>query len=809
MTNLSNCMTNLQNILNNKNDCQKQYRTETKTYEILDSHLAIKLMLKDKKNKFNNAAKRYINYKTNNNLHIKRQTRKEYNKAVKLCLTSHIQTQHKDINEAFKNNETKLMWNLLNKQTKVKHTESDTGNTDFSTHFREVAKNHSFYEDEVLLKYDFSFGYEPLEGLHAIDSDISKEEILKSIEKLKNNKSSGHDKIYPETLKYLKYYLVDILKVIFNHCLSSGEYPDNWAISGIIPVYKNKGDKSNPNNYRGISLQVVISKVFCSIINNRLLSLFESNNVLNDTQFGFRKGYSTIDQCFNLELLLEYYVNVIKKPIFTCFVDFEKAFDKVHHATLWYKLIQRNINGKLFRIIQNMYIKAKSYVIDGNTSLNDLFSIDIGVLQGNVLSTTLFAYFLVDLEELLEIYNHDPLKLGNILRIFLLLYADDLVLFSETAKGLQYSLDTLEMYCRQNLFKVNITKTKIIIFSNKQKIKNNKLEFFYLNNTIEIVDSIKYLGIWFQSNKKYNRHIDQTITKSYRIMYALLNKVKDSNYSIELIINLFDSLVKSVMLYGCEVWADNEDVNINKLITIEAKFYKLLFGLPLTSSNKFIYGELGILPLNVIIHKRAIAYWLKICHGSVNKYTSLIFNFLINNSSSMLKIKKTLSKLGLGYLWDMQNELYRYDLLSMKNMIFQRIYDIYKQDFNSSINDHRYLNIYSKIKTDYEIEPYLKYPIALNQYKVRLFVALRAEVFGMERWYEKNYVYKCKLCGDCVKKVSRHFICCCSQFDCIRKSLLGMVKINSEYIYYDLMKPKNNKQLTDLIKFLKFIKRSI
>ena len=272
----------------------------------------------------------------------------------------------------------------------------------------------------------------------------------------------------------------------------SGNIPEEWVIGNIIPVYKNKGDRSSPENYRGISLLSCFGNVFTSLINTRLTYSLNSNKALLENQTGFRRGYSTMDHVFTLKSLIDIFLHK-KKELFCAFVDFKKTFDTVWRSGLWIKLISFGITGKLLNGIRNIYNNIKSCVqVNGQKS--DYFSCYTGVRQGENLSPLLFALYLNDLESFLK-YNHvNNLKLNDnifdqFLKIQILLYADDTVLLSDNADGLQYSLNCLARYCEHWKLQVTTSKTEIVIFF-KGKFKKS-YNFTFNNNKVNIVDSFK------------------------------------------------------------------------------------------------------------------------------------------------------------------------------------------------------------------------------------------------------------------------------------------------------------------------------
>ena len=123
----------------------------------------------------------------------------------------------------------------------------------------------------------------------------------------------------------------------------------------VIPIYKNKGDKASPRNYRPITLLSCLSKVFTTIINNRLTTFLESNNKLSETQSGFRSGYSTADNILVLYFLIDY-LKSKGKTVYCTFIDYSNAFDNLWRVGLWRKVLDLGIDGKCLRIIKNIYI---------------------------------------------------------------------------------------------------------------------------------------------------------------------------------------------------------------------------------------------------------------------------------------------------------------------------------------------------------------------------------------------------------------------------------------------------------------------
>ena len=187
------------------------------------------------------------------------------------------------------------------------------------------------------------------------------DETNNDLKKLKLNKAAGIDNVINEFIISSQHITADLITKFFNVILNTGTVPSEWTIGIICPIFKNKGSPLDPGNYRGITILSCLGKLFTSIINDRLSDYLEKFGILGEEQAGFRHGYSTLDHIFNLKSIIDIYLSKRKK-LFCAFVDYAKAFDTVNRSHLWKKLIQIGINGKVLKIIINMYNNAKSCV---------------------------------------------------------------------------------------------------------------------------------------------------------------------------------------------------------------------------------------------------------------------------------------------------------------------------------------------------------------------------------------------------------------------------------------------------------------
>ena len=221
---------------------------------------------------------------------------------------------------------------------------------------------------------------------------IQCEEVISLIRNLNPSKATGSDGISGQMLLLCDNSVVLPLKLIFQNILVSTIYPDMWKLVNVIPIFK-KGDKQSIKNCRPISLLPICDKIFEKIIFNNLYNYLNTNNLLTKNQSGFRPGDSTTNK-------LLYLVNEIHmafddpKPleIRAVFLDISKAFDKVWHVGLLFKLSQNGISGSVLKLLENyLYNRKQRVVLNGSNS--DYSSVESGVPQGSVLGPLLYLVF--------------------------------------------------------------------------------------------------------------------------------------------------------------------------------------------------------------------------------------------------------------------------------------------------------------------------------------------------------------------------------------------------------------------------------
>ena len=319
--------------------------------------------------------------------------------------------------------------------------------------------------------------------LQIINDNFTEKDISDTIDSLKNNKSPGNDLLPAELIKACKAELLPLITEALNNIINNRDFPDIWAEGLRSPVFKT-GDINNRNNYRGIMVLSVFTKNFETTVNNRLnfvTTAYDSGDRFNGV---FTKGRMTSDNIFILQGLIERQMT-LGQPLYLCMVDFSKAFDLVNRNILFFKLIKSGIHGKVVDALRSLYRKTY-FRLNHHGLLSPPTRDTHGVNQGGNTSPTLFRHYMSDLGEFL--HQKCSLCISSDI-IAHLLWADDLVLVSDSKTGLQKQLDGIFSFCEKNLMIVNELKTKVITFG-----CNPDLELFFKNQKIETTSQYKYLG---------------------------------------------------------------------------------------------------------------------------------------------------------------------------------------------------------------------------------------------------------------------------------------------------------------------------
>ena len=317
---------------------------------------------------------------------------------------------------------------------------------------------------------------------------------------------------------------------------------NNKAI--ISPIYKKK-DKMDCSNYRGISLLSLAGKVFCSILHRRMQT--HTEHILAESQAGFRPGRSTTDQLFTLRQLAEKY-NEKQRPLFCCYIDYQKAFDTVWQDGLWQAMHHLGYPSKVIDLLKALYGTSQS-AVRVNGELTSWFSTRTGVRQGCVLSPQLFN-ILLELVLRLAIQDEQIGAKVNGQIINNLRFADDIVLLAESKKDLQALVSKVDAFSKKFGLTINISKTEVQVISREKVQIDIKID----GKTLEQVENFIYLGGVISEVPSSESDIKRRVGLAMGSMQKLnpIWKSKDIRNSTKL--ELYKVLVLSIASYGAETW---------------------------------------------------------------------------------------------------------------------------------------------------------------------------------------------------------------------------------------------------------------
>ena len=430
----------------------------------------------------------------------------------------------------------------------------------------------------------------------------------------KIGKSPGPDGISGEALKWACKSLFVHLSFLFNLFLKFDYLPTEFMQSVIIPLVKNKtGDLSDLNNYRAIAISSVLSKVFESL----LADYVHSCSIYDDFQFGFKSGHST-SLCTNvLKSTIDYYRSY-GSHVFTCFVDFSKAFDNVNYYKLFMKLLDDDINHKIVKILAYFYSNQTCFVRWRN-AVSTAFNVGNGTRQGSVLSPYLFARYIRDL--IGTVADSGVGCTINNQTVNILAYADDIVLISPSWRAMQQLISILHMNSEKINLSCNTAKTVAMVFQPKEKRLSLGTIFppFMLGDVdIKFVNKFKYLGHILTDCMRDDEDIKRELRNTFIRVNTLVKKFKYCSLPVKTL--LFKSYC--LCFYDLALWSCFYAYNLAKFRSCYNRCAKKFFGYKRQDSLSEMHIICNIPSFDTVIHNANLIF-KRCCLESCNSLVKL------------------------------------------------------------------------------------------------------------------------------------------------------------------------------------------
>ena len=386
-------------------------------------------------------------------------------------------------------------------------------------------------------------------------------ELVAIIKSLKTKNSCGNDQLSNRMIKMEKYAFAKLLKPLINESLRAGIFPHVLKSAKVIPVFK-KGDKTNLNNYRPISLLPVLSKVYEKVLNKQL-NVVINNGYIDDNQFGFREGFSTEDATLKFVNKIEEDIR-LGKHVATVYVDVSKAFDSCDHGLLINKIKRTGLNNKGINLMTS-YLKNREQGITVNNIEGGKYTSNIGVPQGSILGPTLFKIYIMDL------HCHTDL--------FCMKFADDSSFEgSSNTKDELESLMNKEMkkvdqWFKNNRLTIHPGKSKFLIHS-KDKLINIKIGDSLINRCGYGLqeESVSLLGLMIDENLDWKVHINKVTKKIAKGNYLLWRHNK--KLTLQAKKQIYESFIRCHILYCLSVWGGAKLTVLNSLNKVLKKSWR-------------------------------------------------------------------------------------------------------------------------------------------------------------------------------------------------------------------------------------------
>jgi exonuclease III len=564
-----------------------------------------------------------------------RKARHDYHYAIKHAKRNENNIRKAKMAKCVAKNNNRDFWKEHEKVNRDKrkrppHVDNKTQNEDINNVF--AKKYNTLYSsnpsDEKIIKELNDNLRKDLENYNGKQHVIKVEQVSKAITKLKKDKSDGSKGLHSNHLIYAPYILNIHIALLLTAMHIHGYTPGDMLNGTILSILKDKlGNKCDSENYSGICLCSVISKLYEWIMVDEHRNILQTSNL----QFSFKKKHSTVMCSMTLKETVKYYHNRGSK-VFACFIDASKAFDRLRHDRLFELLRQRGLPPIVLCLIMDMYRRQSSRTV-WDDCYSDYFGARNGVRQGGVASPILFTIYMDELLLRLErtkvgcYIGHE--WYGSVG------YADDVELQCPSIKGLQILVDTCSEFGEDYGVLYNSKKSMCMVFSIGKQTDLSTMPKIYLNGkALSWVNKVKHLGIYLTSDLSEDEDIrhkqSDFIGRVNSLMYTYGFATSD------VLTILLDS--KCSHFYGCESWDLSQSSVINRIATTWNKAMSKVWALPPDSHRSILTG-LNLHSKHALdkIYAKSVKMIISMIESENSKVSFLVTNSFNDKRSIMQK----------------------------------------------------------------------------------------------------------------------------------------------------------------------------
>ena len=608
---------------------------------------------------------------------------------------------------------------------------------------------NNFFTEQTLLDDSQATLPQTVENTtYKLDSIIvTPEEVRDTLKSLPIGKAAGPDLINNRLLKTLAQPLALPLSDLFKLSLSSGSVPNIWKEANVSQFHK-KNDPSDVSNYRPISLLSTVSKVLEKIVHKYLFNFFRDKNVITAFQSGFVPGDSTVNQ------LIDIYNTFCKaldedKEICAIFCDISKAFDRVWHKGLLFKLKSAGVSGSLLTWFSDYLNDRKQRVVLPGAS-SSWTSVKAGVPQGSILGPLLFLLYINDIVE----------DINSSIRLF----ADDTSLYIivddpiHAAEQLNLDLAKIHHLADKWLVTFNPGKSESILLSRKH---NKPYHPPVLLNQTQIteVNSHKHLGIIFSNDCTWHEHLELVKSKAWkRINIMRKLKFQLDRKSLQ---TIYFSFIRPLLEYADVVWNNCTQYESNELDKIQHEAARIVTGATKLASIDSLHTETGWETLGSRRKNHKLTMFYKMKNGLCPDYLVSLVPATVGSAST----------------YPLRNSSDLQTLHTNSRLYYTSFLPSAVRDWNELPEQTRNspsLNIFkNSLKSNLITPPrYYNTGKRLGQiYHARLRTACSPL---RQHLHSKNIVDNPSCtCGDI--EDTHHFLCVCHQYTDLRRDLLNSV----------------------------------